>query len=182
MTLRVPVAMLMTALAMTLADSDAWAGRQFSMIGAGCVPTDSAIQGDLYVTAGHGIRWKGTKTGTIRLICAVPVLSSSVRWTGYTVNYKDPDGTGTAYAISVVLRSARLGSATSTVITGTSVPSGSTCSPLTSNMSQVTDYTTFTCDFPDFVPNNQYWYWFNVTMTRTSSQLQPEFLGLTIEP
>jgi hypothetical protein len=157
------------------------AGRSLSLMGTGCIPADTSIQSNIYQSNGFGVSFKGTSTGSIRLYCPMAYLPNSTV-TGYTMAFRDTDGTGTVSAVRVYFKKALHGSVTSTAITGTPAPSGGTCNPLSSNTNTATGATVSSCDFPDFVPDPQYFYFFDVFIDRTSSAQNPEFLGVTVTP
>jgi hypothetical protein len=66
-------------------------------IGAGCASEDNAIQNDLYDILGHGIKFKPSKHGVIRLICPVTVNRRANK--PFDMFFKDGDGQGTDFEI-----------------------------------------------------------------------------------
>ena len=80
--------------------------NNYGIVTAGCVPTDAAVRNDQYRTGGHGVFIRGS--GTVKLICAVPITGGT--WRAVDVYYKDPDGIGSNYEVKAFLKLANLGS------------------------------------------------------------------------
>ena len=136
-------------------------------IGAACVPADVDVAANNYETAGFGVRFKGSATGNIRLVCNLHWVEG--KWRSLRMTYIDPDGMSTAYRVRVRLMETGGGNNVSTVI--------HTCD---SNTSNTTTPTHMWCDFADFSPNDYRHYWLDVLLERTSTAASPEFLAANL--
>lgn len=157
-------------LALALASASlAHATRYGKVVGAGCVPDDLSVQADRLSTAGFGVKFKGTATGKIRLICPVIPYTTG---DGLTINrivmfYKDPDGMSTTYRIRAHLRTVAANSNGMTTI-----------ATVDSDTNSSTGYIQIENQFePDITMVDNDLYWIEVEMDRSSSALQPEFVS-----
>jgi hypothetical protein len=137
--------------------------NKWDTIGAACVPDAATVQSGKLYTGGHGVSFVSGQTGTLRLICGLS-LFPNLTFSSFNMYYTDPDGASATYSISVSLRTALQNSTSSTNI----------CSVVSSNLGTSSN----NCDFSDFTPDEDYRYWYEVLLTRTSSASNPEFLGI----
>jgi hypothetical protein len=167
-----PMKMLLALLAFVmtaaLGSANAFAYTLFAANGSGCVPADVDIAADNYESVGPGVRFRGSSTGDIRLLCKVNRPLG--HWENLRMSVKDPDGMDVTYRIRGALLYAPRGSNISTTV--------ATCD---SNTSDTTSHQTIVCDFFDLTPNRDNVYWFEITIERSSTAANPEFLGIQLQ-
>jgi hypothetical protein len=161
----------------------------WATIGAGCTLEPAAVRNDL-VTVGPSVYFKGSATGTVKLWCPVSAAQPAVGLvtagsTPYAyvlsvfnrahVTYKDSDGTGSAATVDVCLR--RLDTTSGAV---------STLGCLSSN-GQPNATGVVRRPFAEATGNPALWsvfggsLFFEVTLSRTSTAANVDFLALGLE-
>lgn len=141
-----------------------------SVIGAGCVPDSTAVNGGKYETAGFGVRFNAASTGTLRFLCPWGVESTDGKLNGIRMSYTDGDGMNTTGRVRAALWYANEGSNISTMI--------GTCD---SDTSTVTGPHLLSCSLPA-VHNvtDQRFYWWVITLDRSTTSTYVEFLGANL--
>ncbi len=162
------IVLALTLISGTASAADVWF---WSSIGGACVPADEDVQVDNYDTRGFGVGFKGTATGSIRLLCAVNHVPDCaprmpVLLTQFRMSYTDSDGMSTQARVRATLRRVAVGSAVSSAI-----------STADSDTSNATSPNAIVSDFPNFYQfaDNLY---FEILIERSSATQNPEFLSL----
>jgi hypothetical protein len=141
------------------------------IIGAGCIPEDRAIQKDLYQTLGHGIKFKPSKHGILRLICPI-TFHRTKQLDFFDMFYKDGDGQGTDFEIEANFRSARQGSPISRIVCST-----------TSHNKTSNNFTSVRCNFANagMLIKNNYWFEIKIIKSADAPGNDHEFLGILLD-
>ena len=163
-------------LGISSASTVAFADRQWSSIGGGCVPTDEAINLNNYNAGGFGVTFNGTapSTSVIRLLCPVTVRATGAApaLSGITMSYKDTDGTGTAADVKAIFKRVADGSNSSVNL----------CTVDSASGLNITTPQSLSCAFaPGFNASLTDSYFVEVTISRLLGGGQfPEFLAISL--
>jgi hypothetical protein len=153
----IPLACLAAAVATTLSAGAALANPpRYSIVGAGCVPTDDTTSSGKAETGSFGVKVRGL--GVASYICPIPITGE----VGDLVIYYG--GTNATNNVEVFLRHAEKGSNFAENRLACASTTGGTKS---------------TCHLGDQLFWNDFW-WLEVTITRTSSARNPEFQGAVL--
>lgn len=162
--------MLRRAIGCVILLTVALAGRAEAepVIGGTCVPDSATIRLGLHETAGFGVRFSGTHTGQIRLLCPFDADASGLRLGGMQMSFIDSDGMNVGGRVRAHLRRAAYG-------TNIAVTLG-TCD---SNTSNTTGPQKMDCFLPSvFMISAGDLYWWEIIIERSSPAVNVEFLGV----
>jgi hypothetical protein len=141
----------------------------WAMDGAGCVPTDPAIQNDSYIITAGRIKFKDPKVGSITVICPVSVKVGSINSIG--VSYRDSTGVGTSARVRAALRRINKFNGSVSTVTGL---------VFDSNNEGETNYTFQTAFTSHTLDDSNFYYFIQVTLTRSSTSEIIEFGGVEL--
>jgi hypothetical protein len=154
-------------------DAIAQYSPNWAMDGAGCVPTDPAIQNDSYIITGGRIKFKDLKVGSITVICPV---SAKVGNIGYMrVSYRDSTGTDISANIKSDLRRINKFNGSVNTVTGLEFDS---------NQKVDTNYTLGDVAVPTShtLDDSNFYYFVQATLTRRRTSEIVEFGGVELSP
>lgn len=140
-------------------------------VGGGCVPDSATIAAHNYETAGFGVRFSSTGTGTIRLICPFAQEMGSATLSGIRVSYSDSDGAVGAGDVKALVVYAPEGSNISTTI--------GTCDSKNDPGNNGNPHVWW-CTIPNHTTAGDRLYWYVITLTRSSTSSSVEFLGANL--
>ena len=141
-----------------------------SHIGGTCVPDSTTIRLGLYETAGFGVRFSGTHTGQIRLLCPFGADTYGAKLGGMQMSFIDSDGMDVGGRVRAHLRRAAHGTNIAVTLT--------TCD---SNTSNTTGPQKMVCPLPSvFTTSVNDWYWWEIIIERSSPAVNVEFLGVSL--
>ncbi|HKE15118.1 MAG TPA: hypothetical protein VKB80_09655 [Kofleriaceae bacterium] len=153
----------------TLADIN----NYWSSPGAGCVPVDDAIQGDLYLVAAGSVKHDSDSTGIVIVSCPISRNADVTNPTDLYLSFADSSTTANNYVKATLWKKNR---STATVTSLASITSDS-FDPVGDTQASVFFSHTF-----DFNLNYYYIYGeFNRTTTSTTETLQGVALGFEFE-
>jgi len=139
-----------------------------SPIGGTCVPDSATVRAGLYETAGFGVRFSGNSVGKIRLLCPLGDVWDD-KFGSMAMSVIDADGMEAGGRIRAHLHRAAKG-------TNVWIEIG-TCD---SNTSNTRTPHRLVCPFPSFQTSIFEWYWWDVEIERTTSNVNVEFLGVEV--
>lgn len=165
-------------LAASSTPSFAYAAPAWASVGAGCVPTGQTTKSDArFNTAGRTVFDAG-KTGEIILTCPITApIGPAGEGTVLQIAYRDPDGVNNGARIVAALR--RMNKVTGAV---------ATFAQFDSNSSVQTTYggggalVPGSCGFVSPFDHNNFYYYVQINMTRTSTSLPVELGAVALEP
>jgi hypothetical protein len=151
------------------ADSARAVDATLDQVGGVCIPDGGTIRAGLYETRGFGIGFRGSNTGTIRLLCPFTVTGNMIGLKiGITMlSFMDGDGIAEGARVQAIFRHAALGS-------NVAITNG-VCD---SNTSTLTGPTNIACFFPEDTIKINVWYWWDIEIQRTNPEVNVEFLGV----
>lgn len=143
---------------------------QWNMNGAGCVPTDTAIQNDSYIITAGKIEFKDSKVGSITIICPVPFRLGLINSIG--VSYRDSTGVNTSARLQAALRRIRALNGSVSTVPGL---------VFDSNNVGETGYTFSVAPQTSYIfPGTFFYHFIQVTLTRSSTSEIIEFGGFEL--
>jgi len=137
-------------------------------IGSGCIPDAATVKAQLYENLGFGVGFTTNATGTLRFYCPWPMQSSGGKLDGMFMTYMDADGPVTANHVVATMQYAGMGSNGWTTL--------GTCD---SNSSIAIGPNQLTCGFPVHTMSYNNFYWWLITITRTSASTAEQFYSIT---
>jgi hypothetical protein len=172
MTIRITLSCFVLAFGaflLEIADTARAADGPLDQIGGVCVPDGVTIREGLYETRGFGIGFRGSNTGTIRLLCSFTVSGNMIGTNiGITfLSVIDGDGIAEGARVQAVFRHAALGS-------NIAVTNG-VCD---SNTSTLSGPHNVACFFPSYTIRINESYWWDVEIQRSDPTINVEFLGV----
>jgi hypothetical protein len=143
------------------------------MDGAGCVPSDRTIKADSYIVVGGRIKFNGSRTGGIAVICPVSAGLGTVSRIG--VSYRDSTGSGKSARVSTDLRRIRKTDGHVENVTGTGLT-------FSSDNHATTKYTFALGGSPSdhTLDDVNYYYFVQVTLVRSNATEVAEFGGVEL--
>lgn len=138
-------------------------------IGGVCLPDGATVRAGLYETRGFGVGFRGSETGTIRLLCPFTVSANMIGTNiGITfLSVIDGDGIAEGAWVQAVFRHAGLGS-------NVAITNG-VCD---FNTSTLTGPHNVSCFFPSYTIQINESYWWDVEIQRSDPTINVEFLGV----
>ncbi len=145
----------------------------WNQVASGCVLDTASAQAGLAVTNGisSDVRFAGTKTGMIRMICPVTQLNdpNALPQTLF-VTYTDPDGFGSTCQVRAHLLRTSMDSS----------GLGNTIVSIDSNGSNVSTRTQGQAFFSEVIDFDSSYYWVDIELIRTGTSCNPSVNGVRL--